>query len=226
MISSQKRAIVFAHYDIHNMVDEYVYFYLQALRVYASKIIFVSTVHKLSDLELNKLKKYVDDIIIRENIGYDFMSFKMGLESLELSHYDEVVLCNDSVYGPVYPLEKMFEKMSKSTCDMWGVTANEAGGFHLQSYFLVFKCNLIKSNEFISFWKDVTIIEDKQRLIKLYEIGMSQCFLNAGYVLETYIPSKIHLYEYMKYFSFSNFSYFYTKTVIFDTILITKKLRI
>ena len=45
-------------------------------------------------------------------------------------------------------------------CDFWGITDSSEINYHLQSYFLVFKKNVIQSNTFKIFWDGVKILND------------------------------------------------------------------
>ena len=85
------RAIVFVHYDKDNLIDDYVYFYLKELQKVSDYIVFV-TVVKLSINDINKLNTICNDVILRENVGYDFMSYKVGLESFDYQTFDEVII--------------------------------------------------------------------------------------------------------------------------------------
>lgn len=179
------RLCIFAHYDRDNIVDDYVYFYLKNLKRMCKKIVFVTT-SVLNENEKNGLTKYSDSIITRENRGYDFMSWRVGLESEILEGYDEILLCNDSVYGPLFPLEEAFGFMSTRDCDFWGMTESYQISYHLQSYFLVFRKTVILSPAFQKFWGDITIQESKSELIRFYEVGLSSVLLGAGFKADTY----------------------------------------
>jgi len=179
------RAIIFVHYDRDNVIDDYVYYYLKELQKNASHLIFVSTA-QLLEKDMNSLSHYCDKVIIRENLGYDFMSYKTGLNSFDYEAYDEVVICNDSVYGPLYPLKHIFEDMDSHPCDVWGITDNTDFYYHLQSYFIVFKKNVIKSSAFKSFWEQVKVLNDKDDIIQKYEIGLTKVLLDNGFSSSVY----------------------------------------
>lgn len=175
------RAIVFAHFDKHNIVDDYVIYYLNELKKNSRTIIFVST-SSLSDEEKAKLDGICSIVISRPNIGYDFFSWKTGLAQLRnLEEYNELVICNDSCYGPVFDLHPIFQKMSLSKADFWGITSNSQIKFHLQSYFLVFRKQVFLSEVFQDFWKDVRIIDSKTEIVNAYEIGLTQKLINANF---------------------------------------------
>lgn len=172
MILNKNRAVVFAHYDRDDKVDEYVYYYLKELQKNSDYIVFVSTA-KLCRKSINSLKQICSSVIIRENIGYDFVSYKVGLESFEYKSYNEVLICNDSVYGPIYPLDKLLKSIENIQEDFIGITDNYDIEYHLQSYFLMFKKNILVSSAFKEFWDNVKILDDKSQIIKDYEVGLS-----------------------------------------------------
>jgi len=184
------RACVFAHYDRDNIVDEYVYFYLKELKKIIQNIVFV-TVSDIGQNDISRLKKLGINIITRDNIGYDFYSYKVGFEFLDLNCYDEIIICNDSVFGPLIPLEEIFGKMINCQCDFWGITESHLINYHLQSYFIVFKKNVINSKIFTSFWKSIEVIEDKEMLIQKYEVGLTQMLMNHNFVPKSLVDSNI-----------------------------------
>ncbi len=185
------RVCVFAHYDKDNTVDEYVYYYLNELLTIVQKLVFV-TVSDISEKDVMKLKNLDIEVIKRENIGYDFYSYKVGIEQLDLNLYDELIVCNDSVFGPIIPMKNIFTKMQDGECDFWGITDSKDIAYHLQSYFLVFRKKILKSHVFSDFWNQLKILEDKNEIITRYEIGMSQVLLKKNYRPQAYIDYRIN----------------------------------
>jgi len=184
------RATVFVHYDKDDFVDDYVYYFLKELRLNSSFLLFVSTAN-LKKNDMIRLKEICEKVLVRKNIGYDFMSYKVGLESFNYKEFDEVVVCNDSVYGPIYPLKNIFDEMKTVKCDFWGMTDHNAFSYHLQSYFLVFNKSLLNSLFFHDFWKQVKILQNKSDIIKLYEVGLTDFFVSNGFVPESYVKNKV-----------------------------------
>jgi rhamnosyltransferase len=174
-----KRLIILSHYDRDNVLDPYVVKVVKALRDYSSKFVFVTT-SKLDSWEIDGLKNYKIDVIERENVGFDFMSYKVGVLQSNLQDYDEVILCNDSLYGPLRPLDKFFEEMEKRDCDFWGLTDNHDHAYHLQSHWLAVRRKVIDSGKFIEFVKNIEP-KDKGTTIQLYEVGFTQFMLKCGF---------------------------------------------
>jgi len=59
-----------------------------------------------------------------------------------ISEYDELILFNDTVFGPLYPLDDMFSKMAGDDCDLWRVTKHD-------NYFVVVKKNVFTDAGFV-----------------------------------------------------------------------------
>ena len=183
-----QRVCIFAHFDKHNKVDAYVWYYLNELQIVAEKIVFV-TVSDISVHDIQRLKLLNIEVIKRENKGYDFYSYKVAIKSLDLTQYDELIVCNDSVYGPVMPLKEVFESMTDEECDFWGITASKSIAYHLQSYFIVYKSNILRSSEFLDFWRNVIVLDDKIEIIKQYEVGLSLFLFKKGFTGIPYVQN-------------------------------------
>ena len=180
------RACIFAHYDRENIVDEYVYFYLLELLTVVQKLVFV-TVSDISIEDIKRLEKLNIDVIKRKNIGYDFYSYKVGIESFEFEQYDQLIICNESVFGPIYPLIELFDVMDNKICDFWGITESKSYSYHLQSYFICYRKTVLTAEFFHDFWLNLKAIEDKKELISAYEIGLSQLLYSNELKSEVFI---------------------------------------
>lgn len=186
MTNQINRLCIFAHYDKDNKIDDYIIYYIKELEKVCSKIILVST-SNITFKEIQKIESGITQVIKRENIGYDFYSYKIGLELINLKHYDEVLICNDSVYGPIVDIESVFYKMKDSNSNFWGITSSSSLNFHIQSYFILFKKDVITSNSFKLFWENLKILEKKEDIIKSYEVGLSQLLYKNGFKSDTYL---------------------------------------
>ncbi len=196
---AMKRAVIFTHYDKQNIIDDYVIFYLKALKEIADELVFVSCnfVKNKQDIE-NIATKIIDET----HSEYDFGSYKRGYLYLKerLNEFDELVFVNDSCYGPFFPLKNIFDEMDKKDCDFWGITKNvfgyRKGSFkffvkrpHIQSYFISFKKNVFTSKIFDDFMQSITTQKQKREIISKYEIGLSELLYNNGFKCSTYIKA-------------------------------------
>ena len=182
-----KRLAIYAHYDGHGEVKRYVLHLLRCLQGVCDSIDFVSTAD-LSAPEQAKLNPLCRRVLLKDNKGFDFGMWQNALQNVDLDAWDEIVLLNSSMFGPVFPLQEMFRQMQSRPVDFWGVTENHEMSWHLQSYFLVFRKRLLQSSAFTSFWQSVLPYSDKSQVIRSYEVGMSGFFRQEGFTGEAYVP--------------------------------------
>lgn len=183
-----KTIAIFAHYNPDNKIRDYIIYYLEQLQLISDEIIFVST-SPLDNQEQKKIVPFVAKIIIRKNIGYDFHSYKTGIENIkDLANYDQLILCNDSCYGPLFSLKDIFIQMNNQKVDFWGITSSNLLKFHLQSYFLVFNKQLLLASCFMDFWKNLPIYQNRKDIVYNYEIELTQRLTANNYHAASYVP--------------------------------------
>lgn len=199
-----KRLCIFAHWDRDNIIDDYVIYYLKALKEVCETIIFVSDCN-LKASETDKLDNIADFVMAQKHGEYDFGSYKRGflLAKENGLQFDELLLVNDSCYGPFYPLKPVFDKMDKKKCDFWGMTQNSYGikmtpkgvDFcdkpHVQSYFILLRQpTFVTFEDFIQTVKPEKIKED---VVINYEIGLTNLLRNKGFKYAVYFDKFKHV---------------------------------
>ena len=176
-----RRALVFAHFDPHGLVDDTVMHALAVYRQHFELVHFVSTAG-LDAAQVRRAAGLVDRVITRANVGYDFMSWRVGFAALP-KHvpFDVVVFANDSVYGPVAPMPPFWAKVDALGADLWGASINRQHMPHVQSYFMGFGARLLGSGFAARFLDGVEVIEDKLALISRYEVGLTRLAEAEGF---------------------------------------------
>jgi lipopolysaccharide biosynthesis protein len=173
----KSRCLIYAHWDRDGIIDPHVIHALRGYRSAVERIVFVSTHYTERSPELENL---ADRVICRENLGFDFGSWQAGLESLEAATFDEVVCTNSSIYGPLWPIERVFESEAARTADLWGMTISQQRQRHLQSYFMGMSRKLLDSPTGRSLWSDIQPFRDKAEVITAYEIRwMDRCLADG-----------------------------------------------
>ena len=71
--------------------------------------------------------------------------WQAGLAEYDLSKVEELLLTNSSIVGPLQPLAPLWQNSSVKQCDFWGLTDNDEFGCHLQTYFMVFRRQVIQA---------------------------------------------------------------------------------
>ena len=144
---------IFVVFAENGSIDDYVFYLVQKLKDILEELIV--TINGIpNDREKEILLGITDKIYIRDNMGYDCGAYKETMEKYigweQLKHYDELLLVNDSCYGPIYPLDEVYEKMDSKELDFWGITEQtpikgSQYDTNLLSCAIIFSCCEIKN---------------------------------------------------------------------------------
>ncbi|QNI06766.1 hypothetical protein GAN17_11010 [Mycobacterium kubicae] len=197
--------ILFAHFDPDGVVDPYVAYYLEQLKGVRASIVFVSGSPTLTPESVAPIRSLCSGIFTRQTLSLDFGSWHLAWRILQesgwsLTQFDRLVLANDSVYGPLFPIEEMWSVFHDA--DMYGAIESEEQESHLQSFFLAWDLNERTRRFLEKFWNRFQYIVDKNKLVRRYEIGLSKRarqeglsikpFVSAATVSATYRQSPAH----------------------------------
>ena len=182
--ATARRAVLFCHFDKHGRIADYVVHYVQELRAAGFRIYFLSNSPKIQESEIAKVLPHVCEAIWRRNIGFDFGAYKDGIAHLAargLTELDGLLLANDSVYGPLFPLRETFERGEALGTDFWGITDSWERRWHLQSYFLYFGRRALESQHFLDFFlHSLPYFHTREGLIRYGEVLLSTFLSKAG----------------------------------------------
>lgn len=177
---------VYSHFDKSSSVQQYVFDALESLKKTGFNILFVSTSPSINEDSLCTLRQHTSIVALRENTGYDFGSYKMGIQHLYTSQtsLSQLVLTNDSVFGPLFDLTGIVERSTKY--DLYGMTDSFDRLYHLQSYFIIYSQRVLASPCFSEFWHSVQLVDMskpnfKQEIIDHYEVGGTQFFMKKQF---------------------------------------------
>ena len=182
---------IFTFYDASGIVDDYVVYLLESMQNIIQKLVIIIN-GTVRDANYNKLKRYSKDIFIRKNYGYDAGAYKDAFTKFlpyeEQVKWDEIVLFNDTFYGPLYPWKNVFHHMEAEDADFWGLARHPeeiAGDYlitqHIQSYFFVCRKSVIESECWIKFWQELRYPENIMDAIMAFEVNFSKYFSIAGF---------------------------------------------
>ncbi|MGT2845000.1 rhamnan synthesis F family protein [Streptococcus hongkongensis] len=196
-----KRLLLYVHFNKNNKISDYIYYQLEQMRPLFSKVVFISN-SQLSSVEVDSLKEkqLIDSFIQRENVGYDFAAWHDGMCAIgydEVKSFDSVTCMNDTCFGPIWDIQPYYTQFEEdSTVDFWGMTnhnkVDQREIFiheHLQSYFMSFKRNLVASDVFQNFWKEIESYSDVQKVIDNYETQYTKLFTDAGFKYRTILDT-------------------------------------
>lgn len=168
-----KRLFLFAFYDPQGIVGEAALRYLEVLQGLGD--ILLATDCDLQPGEVDKFSPLVRSCLAVRHGEYDFGSYKRAFRLADLSGYDVLYLVNDSVVGPIYPLEPYLQRMEALGKDAFGLVLNPSGRErHLQSWFIGFRPSVFRSPWFRSFLESVTAVGSKGEVCNRYENGLAR----------------------------------------------------
>lgn len=172
-----KRIAVFAHYDKDGRLSSNTLRLLSHLEGACERVIMVSTNLLQEEIELLSTKV---ECHVRENIGYDFYSYKYGIEKIgDIFSYDELLLINDSFFvSSSFNINSILNKINASPYDICGLVDSYQFHYHVQTFFVVLKKEALLSVWFRNFWDNVSVLDTKIEIIFKYEIGLSQSALS------------------------------------------------
>lgn len=197
-----KRLGIFFFYDKDGVVDDYVPTLLDGFKPFFSEMTIVVN-GKLNEEGQATFLTYTDKLIVRENKGFDVWAYKTALDSYgwdKLSEFDEIVLFNATIMGPVYPFAEMFEAMDQRDLDFWGITKfhkvqNDPFGRspfgylpeHIQSHFHAYRKSLHTSQAFREYWNNMPAINNYFDSVGLHESLFTKRFADKGFKWDVYV---------------------------------------
>lgn len=156
-------------------------FLLRSVHRLGYSIVLVSNA-PIAEADIEFLKSYCVEIAIRPNVGRDFGGYQFGILRLlsNMDQLEELLLCNDSVLGPLHDLKAVHDRMEKEGADFWGMNDNCDGIYHIASYYLVLKPSVLRHRVFRRFWTSYKPKSSRRHSIYQGEIGFSKALLRAG----------------------------------------------
>ena len=110
-----KRCAVFVFFDKDGIVDRYIETFLNGIKENVERIVVVCN-GDVDKRGMETFRNITEEVIVRPNEGYDITAYKCGLTHVSfdsLKEYDEVLLLNSTMFGPIYPFSEMFDSMNR-----------------------------------------------------------------------------------------------------------------
>lgn len=196
-----RRLLIYVVYDRRGDVERYVPYALEHLRAHCDRVLVVVN-GLLTDEGRAVLEPVSDEILVRENRGYDIWGYKAGLDATgdALADYDEVILANDTWFGPIGDFAPIFERMDERPLHFWGMTDHmrvEPNPFndepylayHLQSYWMSVRRDLFTSDEWVAYWRDLPPLETYSDAVAKHEAVFTERLVDQGFVGEVAFPT-------------------------------------
>ena len=196
-----RRLVVYVLFDRRGDVDEYVPLALAGLREHSSRVLVVVN-GALTDAGRAALEPVADEILVRPNEGFDIWAHKDALDHVgaQLAEFDEVLLTNDTWFGPVRPYGPVFERMGERQVHFWGMTdharqePNPFTGegvlpYHLQSFWIAVRREMFLSEDWESYWRDLPAMPSYFDAVLKHEAIFTEHFAQQGFTHDVAYPS-------------------------------------
>lgn len=175
-----ERIAVYAHYASTGRVSAMV---LAQLATYAAQgfgIVFVSMTASIPESDLAELKAVCRAVVLRRSFGRDFGAWRDVLATclIRRDAIQELLLVNDSVLGPIRPLEPVFERMRRAE-GLWGLVNSDQNGAHLQTFFLLARGRVAIDAAF-AFFDELILSTDKEIVVAHGELAFSCAIARRG----------------------------------------------
>ena len=183
---TKKYACIFVHYDKDSLITADCVHHIQKLSEYCD-LFFVSSSELLATLpdEIDKIKPFCNQILIRKNSGYDFgcWSHVIRKNYPQLCEYEGVLLANDSNWGPLNDFSDTFSKINSllSQVDFLGLTSSMTPSWHLQSFFVMYSKKVFTAPYFKQHWFNIGIHDSKFDIIMNYEVSWCTRLKRLGF---------------------------------------------
>ncbi|HZQ72814.1 MAG TPA: rhamnan synthesis F family protein [Burkholderiales bacterium] len=172
-------AFVVAHYHPRGKLPVHLFNLVRYMATLTERVVFVST--GIAPAEAARLAPHAK-VIARDNVGYDFWSYKIGIDALgERRGLARLVLCNDSflTFDPHQLCTAFLQPVAGPA--LRGISASRQRAPHVQSYWVAFEHgSLINGAEFARWWGEMTPRSEREDVIVSYELGMSARFAAHG----------------------------------------------
>lgn len=199
-----KRICLFAGFDENDIIHDYVVYYLKELSTVSD--VYYMADNPIGDEEKEKIAPYVKAACGYKHGKYDFGSWQELINIIgggnKLSEYDELILANDSCFGPLYPMRDIFNEIEQDTeWDVCGMNYNlyadrdlcGRSSYFLNSYFLIFKKNAFLSDIFKNHISSVKKFPSVRDVIAEYEYPLSKKFYENGYTVKAFL-GRMYIY--------------------------------
>lgn len=203
-----QRLVIFLLHPVRGGADEGAILLLRGLRPHAERL-HVVVAGALGPDGQARLAQSADAVQLSQTPGVATGAFREAIDAIgprRLARYEELVLVDDSSFGPVAAdegqdgLARLFERMDARPVDLWALTDHAAlrpdpASFHgelparLQADWLAFRGGVLQSAAWAQYWEQLPRIITREEAIRHHEVRLREHFLRAGFRIEAAFPA-------------------------------------
>jgi hypothetical protein len=145
-------------------------------------VVFITAAPAVCEPDWQAMRGIATLLVHRRNAGRDFGAWKdvLGKALSLVPDAQELLLTNDSILGPILPLDPLWPVLRAAGEGMVGLTESLGGGAHLQSYFLLFRGGTAISDA-AAFLRRLRLSSSKWLIVQRGELGLTRHLLARGH---------------------------------------------
>ena len=201
-----KRVCIFSTYDEDSVVQDYVLHCLSEIKRYGFEVIFVSTSEGINERDEEKVAEFSSNIVVRENEGYDFTSWKVGTKYISWDTAETILFLNDSIIFPLYDFAEEMESMVRSETDFWGLIDSKSNGHFINSFFWLFNKRIVESDWFVEYCDGINV-GTKKFYVEQYEAKIIDQLNINGFSYDTFIKCE-NIYQKRGFKNFKEYTHY------------------
>jgi hypothetical protein len=176
------RIALYVHYSATGRISEMVRYQLELLAQAGFSIVFISMAEGIPDADWQAVRALVALAVQRPNFGLDFGAWRDLLPEVRRrwSVPHELLLVNDSVLGPIHPLQPVIEAMRAGGDGLFGLTESLQTDPHLQSYMLLAR-GVAAVEDLMRFVQQLHVSSSKWMLVRMGEVRLSRWMRRRGH---------------------------------------------
>jgi lipopolysaccharide biosynthesis protein len=181
--------VLLAHYDPHDIIDDYVVNAVRVLHKSDSDVVLITSTDKA--VEIGRVRPLCAAILLKPNVGRDFGSWYLACQAYQtrFSQYESVIWMNDSTYFPLFDPSEMFSTMDRRKLDFWGVVDSHLITWHVMSWFWAFSRKVNESGWIDWYLREFNPTFTKWDQIRNFEMRMPMLLSSRGYAIGSYISA-------------------------------------
>lgn len=189
----RRSVALYVHYAPSGAVSAMVRRQLETYDRLGFETVFISNAPALPEADWQAARARVALVVHRRNFGLDFGAWKdLCAEALRRwPDADELLLVNDSVLGPLRPLDPVLAAMRAEGEGLFGLLESLQGGPHLQSWFLLARGRRAVA-DLAGFLGRVRLSASKWRIIQRGELRLARQMRRMGHRV-----AAVHAYRHL-----------------------------
>lgn len=182
---------VFVQYSPDGMISDMVARQIEMYRSLGFAVVLVSNSPAFPDAAWQVAVQRASLVVWRRNAGLDFGAWK-DVVPLALQRWpqaEELLLVNDSVLGPIRPIDPLVASMRAAGPGVFGLLESHQGGPHLQSWFTLARGGAAIA-DVARFLHHMRLSRSKWKIVQRGELRLARSMQAAGHRVAAF-----HAYE-------------------------------